>query len=151
MSKIKELFEDIRDSERVTIPQLIREYGDEVLGGNLNEFDAFIYLREIKKTLDDLIDQIKDKAVEEAEKYKGQTYKGYRVDVQNLGGRYSYGHIQEYKDITERLKSFEQSAKDAYLMSQKGNVLVNDETGEVLPMAQYKAGTDTIKLTPVKS
>jgi hypothetical protein len=151
MSKTKELFEDIRDSERVTITQLIREYGDEVLDGNVNEFDAFIYLREIKKTLDDLIDQVKDKATQEAEKYKGQTYKGYRVDIQNLGGRYSYSHIQEHKEIAERLKSFEQSARDAYLMSQKGNTLVNDYTGEVLPMAQYKAGTDTIKLTPVKS
>jgi hypothetical protein len=150
MSKTKELFEDIRDSERVTIPQLIREYGDEVLGGNVNEFDAFIYLREIKKTLDDLIDQIKDKAVEEAEKYKGQTYKGYRVDIQNLGGRYSYSHIPEYNDIVKNLKAIEFGAKEAYLMSQKGKMVMDELTGEVLPMAQYKAGTDTIKLTPVK-
>ena len=149
MSKTKELFEDIRDSERVTIPQLIREYGDEVTEGNVNEFDAWIYLREIKKTLEDIIDQIQEKAVTEAEKYKGQIYKGYHVQVAELGGRYSYDHIKEYKQTKEQIKAIEEKAKDAFNMWKKGNALI-DENGEEVICAEYKAGKTSITLKPVK-
>lgn len=150
MGKTKELFEDIRDSERITIPQLIREYGHEVTEGNVNEFDAWIYLREIKKTLEDIIEQIQEKAVEEAEKYKGQTYKGYHVQVTELGGRYVYNHIPEYEDAQHQLKAIEAKAKDAFNAWKKGQTLVDDETGEVLPIAEYKAGKTSITLKPVK-
>lgn len=118
--------------------------------GNTNPLDVYIELKNLESFVKECKDLVQLDALEEAEKYKGQTYKGYQIDVRSVGGRYSYDHIEEIATLKEQLKALEKAAQESYKLSSKGNIMMNDQTGEVTLPAHYKEGPTAIVLKEVK-
>jgi hypothetical protein len=97
----------------------------------------------------ELKDQIQPDALKEADAFKGQIYHGYQIDVREVGGRYTYDHIDEISRLKERLKDLEKSAQLSYKMSANGSIMMNEQTGEVTSPAHYKGGSTAIILKAI--
>jgi hypothetical protein len=61
----------------------------------------------------------------------------------SAGGRYDYSNYATHKEYQERLKNIENKMQAAY----KSNAtIIDDETGEVIPAAEYKANKPSITI-----
>jgi hypothetical protein len=110
---------------------------------------AYIELKNLEALCKELKDQIQPDALHEADAFKGQIYHGYQIDVREVGGRYTYDHIDEISRLKERLKDLEKSAQLSYKMSANGSVMMNEQTGEITSPAHYKGGSTAIILKAI--
>jgi hypothetical protein len=110
---------------------------------------AYIELKNLEALCKELKDQIQPDALKEADAFKGQIYHGYQIDVREVGGRYTYDHIDEISRLKERLKDLEKSAQLSYKMSANGSIMMNEQTGEVTSPAHYKGGSTAIILKAI--
>jgi hypothetical protein len=110
---------------------------------------AYIELKNLETLCKELKDQIQPDALHEADAFKGQIYHGYQIDVREVGGRYTYDHIDEISRLKERLKDLEKSAQLSYKMSANGSIMMNEQTGEITSPAHYKGGSTAIILKAV--
>jgi len=110
---------------------------------------AYIELKNLEALCKELKDQIQPDALKEADAFKGQVYHGYQIDVREVGGRYTYDHIDEISRLKERLKDLEKSAQLSYKMSANGSIMMNEQTGEVTSPAHYKGGSTAIILKAI--
>jgi hypothetical protein len=108
--------------------------------------EVYIELKNLETFVKECKDLVQLDALGEAEKYKGQIFNGYEVDVRSVGGRYTYDHIDEIAALKERLKEMEKAAQDSYKLSAKGSIAMNAQTGEVTEPAHYKEGSTAIIL-----
>lgn len=129
------------------IEQQLSNTVQEVLDGNFSALEAFATMKHLADHLALCMETIKPTAIEEAKKYeKGSSYHGYKLSVNpNAGARWDYSHIGEWKAAKEKLSEIEERAKIAYQQSQKGVMSVAND-GEVIEMARYKGGKETIVL-----
>ncbi len=125
-----------------------RKLQEDVEAGNLSPLRAYIALR---KHLDDLnksLEVIKEQAIKEfSQVYGGKECNLYGATVaKHQGGRYDYKHIQRWVDANAKLKTIEDEAKQAYAAatSNKGEQLVDEETGEYIEPAMYKSNAESI-------
>lgn len=116
---------------------------EQVLGGEISPLDTYIELKTLEKEIADALTKIKDDALLEAQKYNGADYKGFRIEVRDGGGRYSYDHIDDYKQLKEQLKSLESKYQSAYKQSLKSISLI-DDNGEEVPVARYTFSSPSI-------
>ena len=110
---------------------------------------AYIELKNLEALCKELKDQIQPDALHEADAFKGQVYHGYQIDVREVGGRYTYDHIDEISRLKERLKDLEKSAQLSYKMSANGSIMMNEQTGEITSPAHYKGGSTAIILKAI--
>jgi hypothetical protein len=110
---------------------------------------AYIELKNLEALCKELKDQIQPDALHEADAFKGQVYHGYQIDVREVGGRYTYDHIDEISRLKERLKDLEKSAQLSYKMSANGSIMMNEQTGEITSPAHYKGGSTAIILKSI--
>jgi hypothetical protein len=110
---------------------------------------AYIELKNLEALCKELKDQIQPDALHEADAFKGQIYHGYQIDVREVGGRYTYDHIDEISRLKERLKDLEKSAQLSYKMSANGSIMMNEQTGEITSPAHYKGGSTAIILKAI--
>jgi hypothetical protein len=110
---------------------------------------AYIELKNLEGLCKELKDQIQPDALHEADAFKGQVYHGYQIDVREVGGRYTYDHIDEISRLKERLKDLEKSAQLSYKMSANGSIMMNEQTGEITSPAHYKGGSTAIILKAI--
>jgi hypothetical protein len=110
---------------------------------------AYIELKNLEALCKELKEQIQPDALKEADAFKGQVYHGYQIDVREVGGRYTYDHIDEISRLKERLKDLEKSAQLSYKMSANGSIMMNEQTGEVTSPAHYKGGSTAIILKAI--
>lgn len=116
----------------------------DVIDGNT---DPILAYAKIKSTLDFLnrcLDEIKDYAVEEAQKYdKTFELHGFKFERRNGVKRYSFKHLEKWKDLNKKVKDFEQASKQAYLAKQK-NLLQITEDGEVMELPEVTQTPDVL-------
>ena len=111
--------------------------------GTINALEAYVMLKTIEKELKESLDIVKEHALEEAEKYGEKTFDafGAEVGVKNGAGRWDFKKLDWWK-----VYQLEQdSAKEAYKMSQKGQKLITDD-GEVIEPATYLPGKTTLSI-----
>jgi hypothetical protein len=128
------------------ILQAVEVHSISAKNGNANPLDVYIELKNLEAHVKYCKDLVQLNALDEAEKYKGQSYLGYDIDVRSVGGRYTYDHIDEITALKEQIKDLEKLAQDSYRMSNKGSIMMNEETGEVTAPAHYKEGPTAIIL-----
>ena len=126
------------------IKQMIAQRVADALEGNVNPLDVFIGLRSIEEDVKLGFDMIRDSAMAEAEKFKGQEYNGFLVNIQS-SGRYSYDHIPEYVELKNKLKDMEKRYQESFKLSERMIAMV-DDNGEQIPPASYKATSPAIQL-----
>jgi hypothetical protein len=120
----------------------------QVRDGELSPLDAYIELKSIVEACEDGLKEIKDLALIEAEKFKGQQYKGFTIDVRSAGGRYTYDHLPEWVSLKEKMKDIEKMSQAAFKNRNQGFFL-NEHTGEIYEPASYREGTTTIYFKPI--
>lgn len=122
------------------------------LDGEIQPHEAYVMIKEagIDLHFADIVKRVKDVAIkgliDNFIEYGKQSYKdeNYAYTVRKGGTRYYFTEIQEYKDASASLKkstpylnvkAVEQKYKTAFLMAQKGQTIVDDETGEIVDPA----------------
>jgi len=131
------------------IKQIIAKATADAMAGDINPFDVFISLREIENDIKFAFDLIRDSAMVEAQKYHGQEYRGYNVNVGGVGGRYTYDHIPEYVELKNALKEMEKRCQESFKLSERMIAMV-DDNGEQITPAFYKSGATAITLKAKK-
>ena len=119
-----------------------------VLNGNLDAFEVYVRFDEIEKHLKLLTEKINEMAVTEAEKYKGQSFMGYMVEVSQKTN-YKYEHIPEWVELKNKIKEVEEKAKNIAKAS-GGIDLIGESTGEIMSSAKVSYSKPYITLKKTK-
>jgi len=138
--------------ERGTIDQVgykLLDMGEQVINGELHPIEFKIYLNKLKDVISKVEEMVEEVIIDEAEKYKGQTVHGFKVEVAN-SGRYRYDHIPEITKVRGHLKHLETKAQMAYKTYNQGGQMIDPDTGEIVTPAHYVATKNYVKLQKEK-
>jgi hypothetical protein len=118
---------------------------NKVQNGEISAMDAYIELYEQQKELTAQLNDIKELARLERERYGKEQImrKGYLVELSPGRSVWDYKEVSAWVSVKERLSEIEKMAKMAY----NGAEVTDKETGEVVEPAKCTYTADTIKLT----
>jgi hypothetical protein len=124
-------------------------FAEQVVNGELHPIEFKLYLNKLKDVISECESLIEETILAEADKYKGQTVWGHKVEVTN-GGRYNYDAIPQYQELKSQLKEIEKKSQMAYKMWTQGAQMLDPETGEIMPPANYVPTKSYVKLQKEK-
>jgi hypothetical protein len=120
----------------------------EVLDGNTNALEVYHTCKCISETMNKIMDNIKGSAVEEADKWKGQPYKGAKIETMDTV-KYDYASSDDAQWIklnTEiEILTAQKKKREGFLKSLQEPVFDGDGI-EVKPPIKKTSGI-TIKIT----
>lgn len=118
---------------------------DKVMNGEISAMDAYIELYEAKKLLEEQLNDIKELARLERERYgKEQIVRnGWLVELAPGRKNWNYKGVSAWNSVKARLTEIEKMAQMAY----NGAEVIDKESGEVVEPAELSFTPDTIKLT----
>ena len=135
-----------------TITKLIEDADN----GESQILETFIELREKKKTLDYLIDKIKDfekryvtEISSDASDYP-EGYKGYNITLVSGRQSLSYKNIEVWKNTEAKKKAIEEKYKALFNMYQKTNERPMSKDGEIYDLPDISYASSYFKITKVK-
>lgn len=128
--------------DREKIENLLNNVED----GELSASWAFVVIKEELDFLQDCMDQLKPQVMEEVRNFPA-THGALRVEYMPGTRRYSFDHLDDWKVLKGQMAHLEGQAKMAYSAYEKGRTLVNDETGEIVPLPYVTYTKDTVKVT----
>ena len=136
MGKTSELFIEIR--------QKIQESVNQVIEGEINPFELGRELTYTKIVLQKAKDQISDAEKEEFQKYSKEELKEMRIQLAGGGYTWKFDHIQEWKELKDKLTDIEEKAKNAFYASIKNSTFFDNETGSEITPADGKAKKQSV-------
>lgn len=138
--------------------------------GELQPFEAYALIKEsgVDEKLNSCISEVRGVAVEELQRNylegNEKTYKGngYKFTVRSGATRYYFTDVPEVKEKKKIMetsneyrewKSTEQKYKTAFLMKQKNQIMVEEETGEVIDPSTVKVvhSPDTLSVKKIEA
>lgn len=131
-----------------TVEKTIEDYNN----GNVNVLETYITLKELKSFYESQIDIIKgfeSENINEIEleiREHHNEFKGYKFEIRNGRKIYDFSKITEIQEKKKELKNIESKYKLAFDAFQKGNRMIDDETGEVLDLPTLSLGKSSIIL-----
>jgi glucose/arabinose dehydrogenase len=134
----------------------ITDVGHAVLEFKVDPLSAAIALREVRRTIEAVEKGIKSQVVLaamaacEGVPHGIHIQDGYEVTNQEGSGRYDYSSIEEITTLEQQLKDLKEKHKQAYKMHMKGQILVDEDTGEIVTPAGYKGNSPTIRFKAIK-
>lgn len=134
----------------------ITEVGHAVLEFKVDPLSAAIALREARRTIEAVEKGIKSQvtlaAISACEGVDHGIHiqDGYEITHQEGSGRYDYSNIAEVVALEQQLKELKEKHKQAYKMHIKGQILVDEDTGEIVSPAAYKSNSPTIRFKEIK-
>lgn len=143
---------EIKDSRNSAV-EAISAVGEAVLNGNVNPLSAAIALKEVKRIIEAVEKGIKSRVLEAAENecegvdHGIVKHEGYEIQVQEGSGRYDFSHIDEIVVLEQMVTSLKEKHKLAYKMHMKGQLMVDEDTGEVIAPAGYKGYGKQVRFT----
>jgi len=134
----KDLFYKMREQE---VAHLLTELEE----GNETALITYANLKKCKDLFDEAIKQVEDLAIQEADGYAEKSFSefGFIFEKRNGSTRFSYSHIPGVIKLKDEIKEIEQISKQAYLASQKG-MLVADENGEPIELPKVTYTKDVL-------
>jgi hypothetical protein len=136
--KIKQMeninLKSILDSEKHQLDTLIDVIVNEAEG---YELEAYITAKKLEYVVKSLIEILQPMAITEAEKQKGNTLYGAKVEVKDVGVKYDYNVCKyaPYDNLLSNKKELESEIKgiEALLKSiNKPTTIVDENTGDVM-------------------
>lgn len=117
----------------------------QILNGEVSAIDAYIELYEAKKLIEEQLDEIRDLAVQERERYGKESpmRNGYLVEIAPGRKNWNYKGVSAWNSVKARLTDIEKMAQMAF----NGAEVTDKETGEVVEPAELSFTRDTLKLT----
>jgi hypothetical protein len=119
---------------------------DKVMNGEMSAIDAYIELYQAKKEIERQLDDIKDLALLEREKYGKEDIvrNGFKVEVARGRTMWDYKSVSIWSALKSRMTDVE---KMAQTVAMKAVEIVDTETGEVIEPAKVSYAKDSIRLT----
>ena len=126
----------------------LQNYAEAIENGQTNPLNAYVELKQFSDLISDMMDQVKQQAVEERRKYGKEDIvrNGYRIEVANGRKIWKYENSQKWQQLNAQRKTYEELMQKAY----HGAQIADAETGEVIPSAELSFASDTLRLTPTK-
>jgi hypothetical protein len=117
----------------------------QILNGEVSALDAYIELYEAKKLIEEQLDEIRDLAIQERERYGKESpmRNGYLVELAPGRKSWNYKGVSAWNSVKARLTEIEKMAQ----MSYNGAEVIDKESGEVVEPAELSFTKDSIKLT----
>jgi hypothetical protein len=118
---------------------------DSAMNGEISAMDAYIELYEAKKLIEEQLDDIKELARLERERYGKEEVKrnGYLVELAPGRKSWNYKGVSAWNSVKARLTDIEKMAQ----MSYNGAEVTDIESGELIEPAELSFTADTIRLT----
>jgi hypothetical protein len=118
---------------------------DKAMNGEVSALDVYIELRETEAEIKKQIDDIKDIALLELEKYGKEPVmrRGFLIEKVNGRKLWNYKGVSAWNSAKARLTEVEKMAQMAF----NGAEVTDKETGEVVEPADLSFASDTIKIT----
>jgi hypothetical protein len=118
---------------------------DRAMNGEVSALDVYLELREAEAEIKKQIDDIKDIALLELEKYGKEPVMRRGFLVEKVNGRkiWNYKGVSAWNTAKVRLTEVEKMAQ----MSYNGAEVIDKESGEVVEPAELSFTKDSIKLT----
>lgn len=122
---------------------------DRVENGEVDALKFFLSLKKIEGIIKNIKAQINQSAIKEAATYNEKTfdYLGAKITLKNAAGRWNFEGIQSIETARDSLKLLQDKSKDAYKQEQKGSVLLDKDTGEVIEAASYISGGEVLSIS----
>lgn len=107
-----------------------------VQNGTLDPIVSLSIINMIEKAVKDVKATVYDAALIEAQNYAEKTFEHNGIKVERRNGRkvYDFKGIEEWNAMNEQRKIKEATYKAAYESYQRGNIMVDEETGERIPI-----------------
>lgn len=118
-----------------------------LVDGVSNPLELYLALYYLSEVCDRAKANLKDAALQEADKYKGQSLFGVQVDTPSTPARWSYAHDPEWVRLSEAVKAREKLMRAS---AETEAVVVDPATGEVVPPAHREQGATTLRVTMPK-
>jgi hypothetical protein len=111
--------------------------------GMSDPLEIYAYLKDLEKHLKISIDNVKEHALTEAEKFEDKTFEhlGLNFELRNGKSTYKFDHIDLWKDKKAELKRLEDIAKASL---KNGSVAIDSDTGEEIPPAKVSFSKDSL-------
>lgn len=119
----------------------------EVEEGEMEASYAYLTIKEGLDFLQDCLDQLKPLVVQQVQDTGTAVHGALRVELMKGTARHSFDHLEEWQVLKGKMSHIESKAKMAYAAYLNGHTLVDDETGEIVPLSHVKYTADTIKVT----
>lgn len=112
--------------------------------GQSNPLEMYLAAYFLREVADRLADNLKPAALNEADKYRGQSLFGASIETPNAATRWRYDHDPEWRRLSEALKAREKLMRAS---AETEATVVDPDTGEVIPPAQREPGATTLRVT----
>ena len=116
---------------------------DSVLEGRVDPLDVYRTLHQMKTEAEKGMKQILDVTIDEFDKYGEKSLDKHGATFKKASsGRYTYKHYDRWNEVNDERKEIEDKMKQAY----KGMTIVDEETGEQIPAADYTPNRESISV-----
>ena len=133
-----------------TYEEVMANMVTEIEEGNESALQAFLSFRNIEKVAKDCMKQIEHLALEELSDHNGRLEQGdIVVESRSSAGRWKFtdeGHAA----LKQQLKDAEELRKQAHKLHLKGSEVIDPETGEIVPPADYTPGKESIFISKAR-
>lgn len=107
---------------------------------------AYVSIKEELDFLQQCLEELKAQVVDEVRNHPA-THGALRVEYMPGTRRYSFDHLDEWKALKGQMAHIESQAKMAYSAYESGRTIVNDNTGEIVPLPHVFYTKETVKVT----
>lgn len=129
---------------------MLRSEIEKVQNGEAPAVPLLTFLHHMEKIMSEAKAELRDSAMNEVRGTEGVRIGGYLVQMKAGGGRWSFNHIKEWKDTKDKLAAIEERHKGAAAMARQGLASVDEDTGEVIPVAIYTKYDETLQFSKAK-
>jgi len=125
----------------------------EIKEGALNPLELKAFLKHFENAMEKVWENVEPELMAEAEKWKGQTLNGFKVDIREGRPRYDFSNCNDPKYDTYKLTEEEfkdlRSGREKFLKSLTAPIqLIDEETGDVIQVnPPVKTSSTTIFLS----
>ena len=130
--------------------EIIRKAVQSVIDGEESACEVYAMLKNLSVQIESGLRVIKDEAMAEAREFnKGEPYHGGIWSFSSTGDTLNYTDDPIFEDIKLRLAERQSILKNAFIAKGKGNLTLDEETGEEITIVSIKkASQETIKFSP---
>lgn len=113
---------------------MIQKLHDRAFSGDINPLEAYAQAKHLLDQYTKLVDDLKEYAQDEAEKYPKQ-FEDFGFKFEKRSGRtmYDFKHIDKWKDLTKNVKDFEDVCKQALKAMEQGGTIIDEDGCVVEP------------------
>lgn len=120
---------------------------EDVEEGNIEALPVLLQCRAYDRFIKSVLKGITDQATREASDYTVKEYEGVTFQVTTGSRLLDYDQDMEYQLLKSKLDARKEKLKDAQKAHDKGNVMIDSETGEKIEVVGYKSESNpTVKV-----